>query len=402
MIESQRKHFIEINDRIISNRSVFNRVIADPSLVVDTDEGYVYFKYLERAVPEKEFNFSLTVVPNDYLITDILNNDVIEYVRAQYWLYEQKMSYTDEVIIKVKEVDEVLRTHPYKLTPTRILTLVSSIITDMDISFYDKFKTKKLRKSDIQDIIFVLMQYGLIPKLYREAVSYIAGEYMDRQVLIGGSPPVLEIVTSSDIKGAEIKEILSQSEIRLEEIVVKAYNFQELQGDYDEIVTHKVQQLNSPRPVICEDSGLELDCLNGCPGPYVKQFMSKNSLQLIYSLCKMKRSFGATWVSSVAVGDEESAVSYVSRRRVVIVPPDKESETFDSIISFDGVVFAQMTLEQKREFSPMYAAVSSSIDRLRELIQLYKKRNSDVFSLTSCSDESVEQDSDDDYFIDPG
>jgi len=225
---------------------------------------------------------------------------------------------------------------------------------------------------------------------------------MDRQVLIGGSPPVLEIVTSSDIKGAEIKEILSQSEIRLEEIVVKAYNFQELQGDYDEIVTHKVQQLNSPRPVICEDSGLELDCLNGCPGPYVKQFMSKNSLQLIYSLCKMKRSFGATWVSSVAVGDEESAVSYVSRRRVVIVPPDKESETFDSIISFDGVVFAQMTLEQKREFSPMYAAVSSSIDRLRELIQLYKKRNSDVFSLTSCSDESVEQDSDDDYFIDPG
>jgi len=146
MIESQRKHFIEINDRIISNRSVFNRVIADPSLVVDTDEGYVYFKYLERAVPEKEFNFSLTVVPNDYLITDILNNDVIEYVRAQYWLYEQKMSYTDEVIIKVKEVDEVLRTHPYKLTPTRILTLVSSIITDMDISFYDKFKTKKIEE----------------------------------------------------------------------------------------------------------------------------------------------------------------------------------------------------------------------------------------------------------------
>lgn len=102
---------------------------------------------------------------------------------------------------------------------------------------------------------------------------------------------------------------------------------------------------------------MELDCLNGFPGPFIKFFLEKFPLMEIYKLCQQRDSFGATVICSYAVSGGKfgaKVMTFEGRVKGRIVEPQGDSKFgFDPVFLADGAdkTFGRMTKEEKNKLS---------------------------------------------------
>ena len=88
-------------------------------------------------------------------------------------------------------------------------------------------------------------------------------------------------ITGNPNKYLEIKKIIPNLEM-------KTLELDEIQSDDSkQIIKHKLNEASKYFPnknILVEDTRIHLDCLNGFPGPFIKWFLKKNSLEKIYEM----------------------------------------------------------------------------------------------------------------------
>jgi len=117
-------------------------------------------------------------------------------------------------------------------------------------------------------------------------------------------------------------------------------NLDEIQSmDLHEIVRHKVRQAYAivQKPVMVEDAALEFTALGGLPGPFIKFFLEKMSLQDIADLLQGKdRSAMTRCVVGYYDGKDEQYFEGSLPGRVPEHPVEAGGYGFDPLIILDG------------------------------------------------------------------
>jgi len=118
------------------------------------------------------------------------------------------------------------------------------------------------------------------------------------------------------------------------------------------------------RPVLVEDTGLELDAWGGMPGPYIKWTLEAHGPQGLWDLVRPATTHVAYVTSVVAYYYKAGATvvrkSHTSRVRGTIVPPRGLRDFgFDCIFRPEGSdqTLAEMDVATRMQFSPRALAV---------------------------------------------
>lgn len=157
-------------------------------------------------------------------------------------------------------------------------------------------------------------------------------------------------VTGNRHKFSEAKRIipfLEQAEMDISEL----QHF-----DQEKIVRDKAerawQQLG--KPLIVEDTGLYLDCLNGFPGPLVKWAMKTMGPEKLAELAERLGDARAEARTTVCLMDGEKTLFFSGSTKGELVMPRTTSEfDWDLIFSPDGheETYAEMDKEDKNRIS---------------------------------------------------
>ena len=163
---------------------------------------------------------------------------------------------------------------------------------------------------------------------------------------------MITLVTSNPNKKLEVEEILVGVEI-----TTKALELPEIQSmDLKEIVLAKARSAYAMvgAPVLVEDVGFEMECLNGFPGPFVKFWKQVVGYELALEIANLKNKYGAVARCGAAYcnGDEVRYAEGVVRGRLTA----KKGESgfgFDPYFIPEGheKTFAQMSIEAKNGLS---------------------------------------------------
>jgi len=159
-------------------------------------------------------------------------------------------------------------------------------------------------------------------------------------------------------------------------VAQKSSEITEIQGNYSEIIVDKTKKnyFNLYSFLFCEDTGLELDCLNGSPGPYVKDFMKHNDTGKIYELCEKLGNFEATYVSSLGFSTPWGNITYVTNktRGTIVKPVVDDDYGFDRIFSINGEdSFSSMSYTRLAECHPTALCFFSLRWYLRDILSIY-------------------------------
>ena len=169
-------------------------------------------------------------------------------------------------------------------------------------------------------------------------------------------------VTSNERKFQEAQLVLAPS-IQLER---KNLELQEIQGTLEEIVTYKALQAWEQLrvPLLVEDVSLQLESLNGFPGPYVKFFLQTVGEN---GLWEITRALGNSRVETscyVAYIDERRKPQvFCGHIRGRIVPPKGELRhgkvSYNTVFQPDGYekTFGEMSMEEHAQMSHRFHAL---------------------------------------------
>ncbi len=130
---------------------------------------------------------------------------------------------------------------------------------------------------------------------------------------------------------------------------------------------------------IADDTGLEVDALDGKPGVHSKRFFKTNGEernQELLGLIGDNPQKGARFVASIAVYNPETSESKTFEGQTegeIISTPDGEAHKdlgYDSIFNSEdlGKTFAQATLAEKNQISHRARAVKASFDYIKTLL----------------------------------
>jgi len=108
------------------------------------------------------------------------------------------------------------------------------------------------------------------------------------------------------------------------------------------------------KPCFVEDTSLELNCLNGLPGPYIKYFEKNIGSIGIYKIAKAFSNYEANVCCFVGYQNKKEIKLFKHITKGIIVKPTgKNGFGFDNIFVPKGYekTFAQMTNEEKNKIS---------------------------------------------------
>lgn len=179
------------------------------------------------------------------------------------------------------------------------------------------------------------------------------------------------VVTSNTDKFNEIKFYL-ENELRLSVNVKNVkIEIKEIQGESEEIVTKKCKEASNliEGVVIVEDTSFCVDCMNGLPGPYIRDFFLKLGNRKFYSLinsfANSKEEIKAEEKCSIAISRNFNDEILVFEGSVIgnIVEPDNAADDEYNWCFFfkpegSHSTYGKMTVEEKCLISARKTALS--------------------------------------------
>lgn len=163
-------------------------------------------------------------------------------------------------------------------------------------------------------------------------------------------------------------EVISQREVGCD------IDVEETGTTFEENATLKAEAIYKElgRPVIADDSGLEIDALNGEPGVYSKRFAGQNAsdedrinkvLNLLQNVEESKRT--ARFKCTLCYIDENGTKHVfegVCEGKIADKPCGNNKFGYDPIFIYEDKTFAQMTDEEKNAVSHRGRAVQQLVD----------------------------------------
>jgi inosine triphosphate pyrophosphatase len=165
------------------------------------------------------------------------------------------------------------------------------------------------------------------------------------------------------ITGNNGKFLETQKELKTIEIEQKNIDLAEIQSmDAKEVIEHKLKEASKyiNGEYFVEDVCVNIDALNGFPGPLIKWFLKSIGRVGIFEICKSKNNFGATAFCTIGYSNNSKIKFFQGEIQGQVVAPRGESNFgWDPIFVPTGFekTFAEMTLEEKNKISHRGIAV---------------------------------------------
>lgn len=167
---------------------------------------------------------------------------------------------------------------------------------------------------------------------------------------------MLYFATSNQNKFKEVKDLLP-------DLLQLKMSLPEIQSmDLLEIAKYKLQMAfaKSGEPVIVDDTGLYLECLNGFPGPMIKYLLETNQANGIYNIVKLygcNNAIAKTVVGYIDANQIQFFEGYVEGK--IVEPIVDKGFGWDSIFVPNGQLqtYAQMGLNNKNLISHRFKAI---------------------------------------------
>ncbi len=162
----------------------------------------------------------------------------------------------------------------------------------------------------------------------------------------------LLFATGNRNKLNEAREILNDFDIEQFDI-----DLPEHQGDAGYIVSEKAKFAfkRIKKPLFVEDTSFEFNALNGFPGPYIKDLVTRNDIGKIPKILNAFKDKSAQGISLIAfIEDENNPILFKGRIEGKVVESRGESGfAWDSIFEPTGFnkTFAEMNTEKKNQIS---------------------------------------------------
>lgn len=178
----------------------------------------------------------------------------------------------------------------------------------------------------------------------------------------------LVFVTRNKNKLADAQKLLPNFEI--EHVDFEVPEIQAL--DLKEITAHKLKYAYSKvqKPCFVMDSSLELECLNGFPGPFIKWWFENTVGE--EKTCQIANLFnqrGCKWRNILGYFDGQDTHLLEETLEGVLpdLPRGKNGYHWDTIFIPQGetLTFAEMSFEEKQ----LYAPTKKLLERLKALVK---------------------------------
>ncbi|HTE57271.1 MAG TPA: non-canonical purine NTP pyrophosphatase [Verrucomicrobiae bacterium] len=173
------------------------------------------------------------------------------------------------------------------------------------------------------------------------------------------------VVTGNANKLAELQAIFPP------ELALKcaAIEIPEIQGEPHAIVEDKLAWAYETlgQPVIVEDVSVELDCLNGLPGPFIKHFEEKLGKTALWELARHYDNRAATVRCTMGYFDgADKEIVDGAVRGTIVSPRGTRGWGFDFVFMPDGhdKTNAQMDVSQKNQISHRASAARALAAKL--------------------------------------
>lgn len=188
----------------------------------------------------------------------------------------------------------------------------------------------------------------------------------------------LTFITGNQNKFQEVKQIIPY----LEQLDLDLTEIQSL--DPHEIIKHKLQeaQKHKPENIVVEDQYINVHCLKGLPGPFIKWFLKTLDLNGIAELVHKYPNHNAT--ASVIIGylKSQNDISYFegSIEGKIVKPRGDNGFGWDPIFEEikSGKTFAEMTPKEKNQISMRKIAFQKLKNYLRKKLEVHSLK------LTQC------------------
>lgn len=178
----------------------------------------------------------------------------------------------------------------------------------------------------------------------------------------------LVFVTQNQNKVNDARKLLPEFDIQHIDFVVP-----EIQSlDVKEIIEYKLKYAYEQvkQPCFVMDASLELDCLNGFPGPFVKWYFSKTvGAEKTCQIGNLLNQRGCKWTTVLGYFDGKNShfIEESVKGSLPEAPRGENGYDWDVIFIPEGQdkTFAQMTFEQKQK----YALTTKLLTGLKELVK---------------------------------
>ena len=179
--------------------------------------------------------------------------------------------------------------------------------------------------------------------------------------------PKLLVVTGSPFKFQDLSAKLSE----FFDCEQRDWNQPEIQGDPEEIIKHKLEKAYSlfKQPVLVDDVSVDMEALNGFPGPYMKDFWK------CFNPEEMGKKFAGSRINATCrlglcrgVGDIVIAKGTFHGKIVAPKHNSHKGRWFELFVQLDGTdkVMLEYTTEEKNTFSHRGKAMKNLLDILEK------------------------------------
>lgn len=153
----------------------------------------------------------------------------------------------------------------------------------------------------------------------------------------------------------------------------KVFKEPEIQGDPEEIIKHKLKTVYDiyKQPVLVDDVSVNIEALNGFPGPYMKDFWKCFTPQ------EMGKKFAGSKISAtcrlgLCRGEGDVIIAEGTFHGTIIAPKhnNHQGRDFELFVQLDGMnkVMLDLTPEERKEVSHRGKA-------MKNLLEILKKEN---------------------------
>ena len=179
--------------------------------------------------------------------------------------------------------------------------------------------------------------------------------------------PKLFIVTGSPFKFGDLSARLSE----YFDCEQKVWDEAEIQGDPDEIIRHKLERAYEKfqHSVLVDDVSVNLEALNGFPGPYMKDFWKHMTPY------EMGNKFAGSRISAdcrlgLCRGKGDIVIAKGTFNGTIVPPKDNNhrQRDFEIFVKLDGMekVMLEYSPEEFEEFSHRGRAMKNLIEILQK------------------------------------
>lgn len=179
--------------------------------------------------------------------------------------------------------------------------------------------------------------------------------------------PKLYIVTGSAFKFDDLALKLNE----FFDCEKKEWNEPEIQGDPKEIITHKLKRAYEifKHPVLVDDVSVNIEALNGFPGPYMKDFWK------CFTPFEMGNKFVGSRISAtcqlgLCLGEGDITIAEGTFHGKIIAPKDNDHKgrEFELFVVLDGTdkPMLELSTEEKNEFSHRGLAMKNLLEVLKK------------------------------------